>query len=148
MGGTEYFFPMNADPYYHELPTNTVGWINNLYGVNMAAEFDAQNITYFQGRSFDLFFCGFGDSFPSVAFHAAGSVHPSFLPFSFLPSVFLLSSFPSPFPTFFFSFPPPFFYVLPSSSTRHDLGKGSQLPVPGENLRAVPGHVGQVIIPY
>ena len=47
MGGTDYFFPPNADPYYHEISNASVGFINDLYGAAMAQEFDRQGIPYF-----------------------------------------------------------------------------------------------------
>jgi hypothetical protein len=28
MGADDYFFPPNADPYYHDLPATAVKWIN------------------------------------------------------------------------------------------------------------------------
>ena len=38
MGNTAgYFFPPNADPIYHELTDQAVGWINGLYGAGDAA---------------------------------------------------------------------------------------------------------------
>ncbi|MFI0409682.1 M14 family zinc carboxypeptidase [Actinomadura sp. 3N508] len=72
MGGTSYFFPPNADPIYHETPEQAVGWINDLYGAAMAAEFTRQGIDYFNRDVYDLFYQGYGDTVPTSAFHAAG----------------------------------------------------------------------------
>lgn len=72
MGGTSYFFPPNADPIYHETPEQAVGWINDLYGAAMAAEFTRQGIDFFNRDVYDLFYQGYGDSVPTSAFHAAG----------------------------------------------------------------------------
>ena len=41
MGSTDgYFFPPNADPIYHEIADEAVGWINDLYGAAMQDVFD------------------------------------------------------------------------------------------------------------
>jgi hypothetical protein len=72
MGGTSYFFPPNADPVYHETPEQAVGWINDLYGGALAAEFTRQGIDFFNRDVYDLFYQGYGDSVPTSAFHAAG----------------------------------------------------------------------------
>ncbi|WUH96798.1 M14 family zinc carboxypeptidase [Spirillospora sp. NBC_00431] len=53
MGGTSYFFPPNADPIYHETPEQAVGWINDLYGAAMAAEFKRQGIDFFNRDVYD-----------------------------------------------------------------------------------------------
>ena len=71
MGGTEYFFPPNADPYYHEVSNASVGYLD-LYGGAMAEEFDRQGIPYFTGRTFDLFYAGYGDTFPTLGWNGAG----------------------------------------------------------------------------
>jgi hypothetical protein len=38
----------------------------------MAAEFRRQKIPFFNECRYDLFYAGYGDSFPTAAFHAAG----------------------------------------------------------------------------
>lgn len=58
MGGTQYFFPPNADPYYHEVSNASVGYLNDLYGPAMAAEFTRQGIPFFTSATFDLFYAG------------------------------------------------------------------------------------------
>jgi hypothetical protein len=72
MGGDSYFFPPNADPIYHETPEEAIGWINDLYGAAMAAEFTRQGIDFFNRDVYDLFYQGYGDTVPTTAFHAAG----------------------------------------------------------------------------
>ena len=40
MGGTDFFFPPNADPIHHEVADRSVEWINELYGGAMQDQFD------------------------------------------------------------------------------------------------------------
>ena len=40
MGGTDFFFPPNADPIHHEVADRSVTWINDLYGGAMQDQFD------------------------------------------------------------------------------------------------------------
>ncbi|MQY02877.1 M14 family zinc carboxypeptidase [Actinomadura macrotermitis] len=75
MGGTSYFFPPNADPIYHETPEQAVGWINDIYGASMAAEFNRQGIDFFNRDTYDLFYQGYGDTVPTTAFFAAGMTY-------------------------------------------------------------------------
>ncbi|WP_433230960.1 M14 family zinc carboxypeptidase [Actinomadura formosensis] len=75
MGGTSYFFPPNADPIYHETPEQAIGWINDLYGAAMAAEFTRQGIDFFNRDVYDLFYQGYGDSVPTSGFLAAGMTY-------------------------------------------------------------------------
>ena len=73
MGGDGYFFPPNTDPTYHETSSQSVNWINNLYGAANAASFTSEGLdfeTYQAG--YDLFFQGYGDSVPTTQFGAAG----------------------------------------------------------------------------
>lgn len=72
MGGTSYFFPPNADPIYHEITDESVGWINDLYGASVAAEFTRQGIDFFNRDVYDLFYMGYGDTVPSTGYIAAG----------------------------------------------------------------------------
>ncbi|HEV7934762.1 MAG TPA: M14 family zinc carboxypeptidase [Actinomadura sp.] len=72
MGGTDYFFPPNADPIHHEIAEPAVEWINNLYGAPMAAEFGRRGIPFFNRDVYDLFYMGYGDTVPIAAFNAAG----------------------------------------------------------------------------
>jgi hypothetical protein len=68
MGNTAgYFFPPNADPIYHEISSEAIGWINGLYGPAMQRTFDARGIPYFNFASYDLFYMGYGDTSPRRA---------------------------------------------------------------------------------
>lgn len=71
MGGTSFFFPPYADPLYHNVPENTIDWVNNIYGAALAAEFNRQDIPFYNFASFDQFFPGYGSSFHASAFMAA-----------------------------------------------------------------------------
>ncbi|MEU5878350.1 M14 family zinc carboxypeptidase [Spirillospora sp. NPDC047279] len=75
MGGDSYFFPPNADPIYHETPEEAIGWINDIYGASMAAEFTRQGIDFFNRDVYDLFYQGYGDTVPTTGFHAAGMTY-------------------------------------------------------------------------
>jgi hypothetical protein len=73
MGGeNDYFFPPNADPIYHEISSEAVSWINELYGPAMQDVFDARGIPYFNYSAYDLFYMGYGDTVPATGFGAAG----------------------------------------------------------------------------
>jgi hypothetical protein len=72
MGAYTYFFPPNSDPVYHEIADISNDWINGIYGPAMAAEFDRQRIRYFNYEPYDFFGTFYGDTVPTVAFHAAG----------------------------------------------------------------------------
>jgi hypothetical protein len=67
-----YFFPPNADPIYHEIADEAVGWINDVYGAAMQDEFDSRGIPYFNYDVYDLFYAGYGDTVPANGFGAAG----------------------------------------------------------------------------
>ena len=67
-----YFFPPNADPVYHEITDQAIGWINGLYGPAMQDVFDARGIPYFNYATYDLFYMGYGDTVPATGFGAAG----------------------------------------------------------------------------
>ena len=71
-GLSNYFFPPNADPEYHEIPDAAHDWINNLYSPAIAGQFDAEAIKYFHGAPYDFFAIVFGDTVPTAGFHAAG----------------------------------------------------------------------------
>ena len=71
-GLPNYFFPPNADPEYHETPDTAHNWINNLYSPAISAQFDAEGIKYFHGAPYDFFATIFGDTVPTMGFHAAG----------------------------------------------------------------------------
>jgi hypothetical protein len=71
-GDNDYFFPPNADPIYHEIADQAVGWINGIYGPAMRREFDARGLPYFNFDTYDLFYAGYGDTVPANGFGAAG----------------------------------------------------------------------------
>ncbi|GGS46044.1 hypothetical protein GCM10010156_00880 [Planobispora rosea] len=72
MGGTEYFFPPNADPIYHDVAEPAISWINDVYGASMIAEFTRRGIPFFNRDVYDLFYMGYGDTVPVTGFNAAG----------------------------------------------------------------------------
>ena len=72
MGTKTFFFPPNADPVYHEVSEEVLGWINGIYGASMQAEFDRQRIPYFNYTTYDFFGVYYGDTVPANGFQAAG----------------------------------------------------------------------------
>lgn len=73
MGGSSYFFPPNSDPVYHETPTRSVSWINNVYGAANGAAFTAKMLSFSTWEAgYDLFYQGYGDTTPTTQFGAAG----------------------------------------------------------------------------
>ena len=72
MGSKDFFFPPNADPFYHEITDESVHWINDVYGAAMADEFDRQDIPYFNRDVYDMFYMGYGDTVPTTGFLGAG----------------------------------------------------------------------------
>ncbi len=71
-GLSNYFFPPNADPEYHEIPDTAHDWINELYSPAIVSAFEAERIRYFHGAPYDFFAMIFGDTVPTAGFHAAG----------------------------------------------------------------------------
>lgn len=78
MGNSSFFFPPNADPIYHEISGEALGWINNIYGKALQKKFeerqesDPLNWDYFNYSVYDLFYMGYGDTVPTTAFTSAG----------------------------------------------------------------------------
>ena len=78
MSGRNYFFPPNADPIHHEISSEVVSNINDIYGSALQDEFAEQaeqqpgEWKYFNYSTYDLFYMGFGDTVPSTEFTAAG----------------------------------------------------------------------------
>lgn len=78
MGSSDFFFPPNADPIHHEISSEAVGWINDIYAPAMAKEFEARQQRepgqwdYFNYSIYDLFYMGYGDTVPTTAFTSAG----------------------------------------------------------------------------
>ncbi|MEV0084611.1 M14 family metallopeptidase [Saccharopolyspora sp. NPDC050642] len=72
MGTADYFFPPNADPVYHDIGETPLNWVYNDYGPAMQQAFGRFGIPYFNGRSYDLMYLGYGDTVPLTGFNAAG----------------------------------------------------------------------------
>ena len=71
MGSKTYFFPPNADPIYHEITDESIGWINGLYAPAIMDRFETERIPYFNESVYDLFYMGYGDTVPTTGFAAA-----------------------------------------------------------------------------
>ena len=61
---SSYFFPPTASPVNPYLDQRTVGWLD-VFGRANAAAFDRQGWPYFKAESFDLFYPGYGDAYPT-----------------------------------------------------------------------------------
>ncbi|HEX9823754.1 MAG TPA: M14 family zinc carboxypeptidase, partial [Actinomycetota bacterium] len=81
MGSSDFFFPPNADPIHHEISSEAVHWINDLYAPALRTAFeeraatDPANWMYFNYDIYDLFYMGYGDTVPTTAFTAAGMTY-------------------------------------------------------------------------
>jgi hypothetical protein len=62
---SSYFFFPAATPINPLYPAHTLKW-GKIFGEANAAAFDEQGWTYYTGQSFDLFYPGYGDSWPSL----------------------------------------------------------------------------------
>jgi hypothetical protein len=62
---SSYFFFPAFKPINKNFPASTVAW-GNIYGLANAAAFDKEGWSYYSGESFDLFYPGYGDSWPSL----------------------------------------------------------------------------------
>jgi hypothetical protein len=62
-GSTYFFFPA-APPIHGYYPASTGEW-GRIFGEANAAAFDARGWPYFSGEDFDLYYPGYGDSWPS-----------------------------------------------------------------------------------
>jgi hypothetical protein len=65
--GTEssYFFPPAAEPINPLIDRRILGWLDK-FGRANAAAFDHQGWVYFKEENYDLFYPGYGDSYPSL----------------------------------------------------------------------------------
>ena len=63
--GSSYFFPPDAKPINANLPKAVEDWLD-VFGRANAAEFSKRGWTFFVGERFDLFYPGYGDSWPSL----------------------------------------------------------------------------------
>jgi hypothetical protein len=59
-----YFFPPAADPVNPLLDPRTVAWLD-VFGRGNAAAFDRQGWPFYKAESFDLYYPGYGDSYPA-----------------------------------------------------------------------------------
>jgi hypothetical protein len=62
---SSYFFFPAFKPVNKNFPPSTVEW-GEIYGRGNAEAFDARGWSYYSGESFDLFYPGYGDSWPSL----------------------------------------------------------------------------------
>jgi hypothetical protein len=62
---SSYFFPPDAKPINANLPKEVEHWLD-VFGRANAAEFSKRGWTFFVGERFDLFYPGYGDSWPSL----------------------------------------------------------------------------------
>ena len=62
---SSYFFFPSFKPVNKNVPKSTVEW-GEIYGKANAAAFDAHGWRYWSGEEFDLFYPGYGDSWPSL----------------------------------------------------------------------------------
>ena len=62
---SSYFFPPDAKPINLNLPREVEQWLET-FGRANAAEFSKHNWPFFVGERFDLFYPGYGDSWPSL----------------------------------------------------------------------------------
>ncbi|HEU5248530.1 MAG TPA: M14 family zinc carboxypeptidase, partial [Thermoanaerobaculia bacterium] len=60
---SSYFFPPTAEPLHAGLQSDAVKWLG-VFGRENAAAFDLRGWTYFIRETFDLFYPGYGDSWP------------------------------------------------------------------------------------
>jgi hypothetical protein len=59
-----YFFPPTDEPINPEIDRRTVDWLE-VFGAANGAAFDRQGWLYYKAEGFDLFYPGYGDSYPS-----------------------------------------------------------------------------------
>jgi Zinc carboxypeptidase len=62
---SSYFFPPNAKPINANLPSDVEKWLD-VFGRANAAEFSRRGWPFFVAESFDVFYPGYGDSWPSL----------------------------------------------------------------------------------
>lgn len=62
---SSYFFPPDAKPINTNLPKEVEHWLD-VFGRANAASFSSQNWAFFVGEVFDLFYPGYGDSWPAL----------------------------------------------------------------------------------
>ncbi len=62
---SSYFFPPSAEPIHPQIDRRILGWLD-VFGRANAAAFDRQGWIYFKEENYDLFYPGYGDSYPSL----------------------------------------------------------------------------------
>ncbi|HEX4961137.1 MAG TPA: M14 family metallopeptidase [Thermoanaerobaculia bacterium] len=62
---SSYFFPPAAEPINPQIDRRILGWLDK-FGRANAAAFDRQGWIYFKEENYDLFYPGYGDSYPSL----------------------------------------------------------------------------------
>ena len=62
---SSYFFPPAADPVHPRIDRRVVAWLDT-FGRGNAEAFDRMGWVYFKGENYDLFYPGYGDSYPSL----------------------------------------------------------------------------------
>ena len=60
-----YFFPPAAEPIHPLIDSRTLSWLE-VFGRGNAAAFDARGWVYYKSESFDLFYPGYGDTYPAL----------------------------------------------------------------------------------
>jgi hypothetical protein len=62
---SSYFFPPPAEPVHPKLDRRLVGWLDT-FGRANAVAFDHRGWSYFKSENYDLFYPGYGDSYPTL----------------------------------------------------------------------------------
>ncbi len=62
---SSYFFPPAAEPIHPQIDRRVLSWLDT-FGRANADAFDRQGWIYFKGENYDLFYPGYGDSYPSL----------------------------------------------------------------------------------
>ena len=62
---SSYFFPPAAEPIHPQIDRRVVSWLET-FGRGNAEVFDKLGWVYFKGENYDLFYPGYGDSYPSL----------------------------------------------------------------------------------
>jgi hypothetical protein len=62
---SSYFFPPSADPIHPLIPSSVLRWLG-VFGRGNAAAFDERGYLFYKEENFDLFYPGYGDSYPAL----------------------------------------------------------------------------------
>jgi hypothetical protein len=66
------FFPPNDDPIYHEVSSQVISAIDEVFAPALAEAFEERDWGYFNRGGYDYFMPGYGDTTPGLGFQAAG----------------------------------------------------------------------------